>query len=156
MAGQMIQDICWLTSDSLMIAQVSEFSDNRASGNGVAIGILDSWYNTRPAGILSNDLLAVSIDSREDIWVTSNYRGAGVLSQYGWTEFGSQLPSKDQLFVCLADCSGGVFVASWHHGVTWLDWNGTPQREDDVFINFDTDNSGLLNNQIKNAAISSS
>lgn len=156
LAGQMIQDICWLSTDSLMIAQVSGFSENRASGNGVAIGILDSWYNTRPAGILSNDLLAVDIDSREDIWVTSNYRGAGVLSQYEWTEFRSQLPNKNQLFVCLADYSGGVFIASWHHGVTWLDWNGTPQRDDDVFIEWNTENSGLLNNQIRSASISSS
>ncbi len=156
LAGQVVQDICWLSSDSLMIAQVSEFSENRASGNGVAIGILDSWYNTQPAGTLSNDLLAVDIDSREDIWVTSNNRGAGVLSQYGWTEFGSQLPNKNQLFVCLADYSGGVFLASWHHGVTWLNWKGTPQRDDDVLISWNTENSGLLNDQIKSAAISSS
>ncbi|MCD4701144.1 MAG: T9SS type A sorting domain-containing protein, partial [Candidatus Aegiribacteria sp.] len=52
--------------------------------------------------------------------------------------------------------SGGVFIASWHYGVTWLDWNGTPERDDDVFINWDTENSGLLNNQIRSAAISSS
>ncbi len=156
LAGQLIQDICWLSTDSLMIAQVTEFSQNRASGNGVAIGILDSWFNTRPEGSPSNDLLAVAVDSRDDVWVTSNHRGAGVLSQYGWTEFGSQLPSRHQLFVCLADYSGGVFLASWHHGVTWLDWNGTPQRDDDVFINWDSENSGLLNDQIKGAAISSS
>ncbi|MCK5063829.1 MAG: T9SS type A sorting domain-containing protein [Candidatus Fermentibacteraceae bacterium] len=152
--GQLIEDICWLSTDSLMIAQVTEFSQNRASGNGVAIGILDSWYNTRPEGSPSNDLFAVAVDSREDIWVTSNHRGAGVLSQYGWTEFGSQLPSRHQLYVCLADYNGGVFLAPWHHGVTWLDWNGTPQRDDDVLINWNTENSGLLNNQIKGAAIS--
>ncbi len=156
LGGQAVQAISWISRDSLAIGQYSQYAVNRASGNGVGIGTLNSWVSSRPQGAPSNDLLAVDVDSRNDVWVTSNRRGAAVYSEHGWVEFIDELPKADQVFACLADYSGGVFIAPWHFGVTWLDWNGTPQRDDDVVISWNIENSGLLNNQIRNAAISSS
>ncbi|MCK4806050.1 MAG: hypothetical protein KAT09_00315 [Candidatus Aegiribacteria sp.] len=154
--GQVVQAISWISSDSLAIGQYSCWAVNRASGNGVGIGTVNSWTSSWPQGAPSNDLYAVDVDSRNDVWVTSNRRGVAVYSEHGWVEFIDELSNKSQVFVCLADNSGGVFIAPWHYGVDWIDWNGTPQRDDDVLINWNTENSGLLNNQIKNAAISSS
>ncbi len=153
--GQVIQSIDWITDDSLAIGQYSDFSVNRACGNGVGIGILDSWDYSWPEGAPSNDLYGVDVDSRSDIWVTSNDRGAAVYSEFGWVAFRDELPSTSQVFACLADHSGGVFIAPWHHGVIWLDWNGTPDRSDDIVLTLNSDNSGLLNDQIKQMAISS-
>ena len=154
--GQVVQAISWISRDQLAIGQYSVYADYRASGNGVGIGTLNSWISSWPEGAPSNDLYAVDVDSRNDVWVTSNRRGAAVYSEHGWVEFINELPKAYQVFACLADNSGGVFIAPWHYGVTWLDWNGTPQRDDDVLISWNTENSGLLNNQIRNAAISSS
>ncbi|MCD4777143.1 MAG: T9SS type A sorting domain-containing protein [Candidatus Aegiribacteria sp.] len=156
LGGQVVQAISWIPGDSLMIGQHSSYAVNRASGNGVGIGTMNSWISSWPQGTPSNDLYAVDVDSRNDIWVTSKIKGAAVYSEHGWVEFMDELPRPDQVFACMADNSGGVFIAPWHFGVTWLDWKGTPQRDDDVLINWNTENSGLLNNQIKNVAISSS
>jgi ligand-binding sensor domain-containing protein len=153
LAGEVIQSVAWLSNDSLAIAQHSSQAVNRSCGNGIAVGILDSWVSSYPQGAPSNDLLSVDVDSRNDIWVTSNRRGAAVLSEYGWVDFKNELPSKDQIFACLADNSGGVFIAPWHYGVTWLDWQGTPDRGDDVYIYLNSANSGLLNDQITEMAI---
>ena len=80
--------------------------------------------------------------------------GAAVYSEHGWVGFVNELSSPNQVFACMADHSGGVFIAPWHFGVTWLDWNGTPERSDDVFLNLNMENSGLLNDQIAEMAIS--
>jgi len=154
LAGQQIRDIIWLSQDSLLLAQTSAQSDDRRSGNGVAIGVLDSWDSSMPDGAPSNDLLAVDVDTRNDVWVSTNSTGIGVLSQYGWTKFTYQLPGRHQIFVCTADNSGGVFIAPYHVGLTWLNWNGTPDRVDDVVISWDIENSDLLNNQITSASVS--
>ncbi|NOQ23030.1 MAG: T9SS type A sorting domain-containing protein [Candidatus Aegiribacteria sp.] len=151
---QMVQAISWISVDSLAIGQYSNYTVNRASGNGVGIGTLNSWTSSWPQGAPSNDLYAVDVDSRNDVWVTSNRRGAAVYSEYGWVGFINELSSANQVFACLADHSGGVFVAPWHYGVTWLDWKGTPDRSDDVFLNLNSGNSGLLNDQITDMAIS--
>jgi len=155
LAGQQIRDILWLSQDSLLLAQSGSQSDDRRSGNGVAVGVLDSWDSSMPDGTPSNDLLAVDVDTRNDVWVSTNSRGVGVLSSEGWTPFTYQLPGRHQIFVCTADNSGGVFIAPYHVGLTWLDWNGTPDRSDDVVISWDIENSDLLNNQITSATISS-
>ncbi len=153
---QVVQTISWISGDSLVIGQYSDYAVNRASGNGVAIGTIDSWTSSWPQGTPSNDLYAVDVDSRDDVWVTSNRRGAAVYSEYGWVEFINELPNANQVFACLADNSGGVFIAPWHFGVTWLDWKGTPEKSDDVVLNMNVENSGLLNNQITEMAISES
>jgi len=154
LGAQVVQAISWISSDSLAIGQYSDYAVNRASGNGVGIGTLNSWISSWPQSAPSNDLYAVDVDSRNDVWVTSNRRGAAVYSEHGWVEFIYELPKPDQVFACLADHSGGVFIAPWHFGVTWLDWNGTPDKSDDVFLTLNSGNSGLLNNQITEMAIS--
>lgn len=152
--GQVIEAISWLPGGQLAIGQHSVYAVDRASGNGVGLGTLNSWKSSLPQGTPSNDLYAVDVDSRSDVWVTSNTMGAAVYSEYGWVGFANELSSPGQLFACLADHSGGVFIAPWHYGVTWLDWNGTPERSDDVFLNLNMQNSGLLNDQITEMAIS--
>jgi ligand-binding sensor domain-containing protein len=154
LGGQVIQAISWISGDSLIIGQHSDYAVNRSSGNGVGTGTINSWTSSWPQGTPSNDLRAVSVDSRDDVWVTSNRRGAAVYSEHGWIEFIDELPKPDQVFACLADNSGGVFIAPWHFGVTWLDWKGTPDKSDDVVLNMNTENSGLLNDQITEMAIS--
>ncbi len=156
LAGQIVQAIRWIPGDSLVLGLSSAYAVNRTSGNGVATGTINSWKSSYPRGAPSNDLYSVDVDSRNDVWVATNRRGAAVFSKYGWIEFISELPNKDQVFSCLADNSGGVFIAPWHYGVTWLDWKGTPDRSDDVYLNFTSENSGLLNDQITEMAISES
>ncbi len=152
--GQVVKAISWISSDQLAIGQYSIYANNRASGNGVGTGTLNSWISSLPEGAPSNDLYAVDVDSRNDVWVTSNRRGAAVYSEFGWVEFIDELPKPNQVFACLADNSGGVFIAPWHSGVTWLDWNGTPERSDDTYLNLNLTNSGLLNDQVTEMAIS--
>ncbi|MEN8208595.1 MAG: two-component regulator propeller domain-containing protein [Candidatus Fermentibacteria bacterium] len=152
--GQVVQGISWISGGQLVIGQHAIYAVDRASGNGVGIGTLNSWISSWPEGAPSNDLYAVDVDSRDDIWVTTNRRGAAVYSEHGWVEFLNELSNAGQVFACLADHSGGVFIAPWHYGVTWLDWNGTPDRSDDVFLNLNLENSGLLNDQITEMSIS--
>lgn len=152
--GQVIGAISWLPGGQLAIGQHSIYAVDRASGNGVGLGSLNSWISSLPQGTPSNDLYAVDVDSRADVWVTSNRMGAAVYSEHGWVGFVNELSSPNQVFACMADHSGGVFIAPWHFGVTWLDWNGTPERSDDVFLNLNMENSGLLNDQIAEMAIS--
>ncbi|MCD4702575.1 MAG: hypothetical protein K8S24_12035, partial [Candidatus Aegiribacteria sp.] len=108
LGGQVVHAISWISYDSLAIGQYSDFAVNRSSGNGVGIGTVNSWTSSCPQGAPSNDLYSVDLDSRNDVWVTSNIRGAAVCSEHGWFEFIDELPSKDQVFACLADHSGGV------------------------------------------------
>jgi len=156
LGDQVVQSISWISPDTLAIAQYSDYAINRASGNGVGIGYINSWTSSYPEGAPSNDLYSVDIDTRNDVWVTTNRRGAAVYCEYGWIEFISELSDYAQVFACLADNSGGVFIAPWHSGVTWLDWNGTPDRSDDVYLYMNSGNSGLLNDQVRDMAISTS
>ena len=154
LGGQVVQAISWMSGGQLAIGQYSNYAVNRASGNGIGIGTVNSWSSSKPQCAPSNDLYSVDVDIRNDVWVTSNRRGAAVYSEYGWVEFINELSKKDQVFACLADHSGGIFIAPYHYGVTWLDWNGTPERSDDIIINLNSENSGLLNDQIMEMEIS--
>lgn len=154
LGAQVVQDIHWRSPDELVIGQHNDFSVDRASGNGVGIGYIDSWVSARASGAPSNDLYCVDVDSRYDVWVTSNRRGASVLCDGTWHEFISELPSTNQVFACAADGAGGVFIAPWHYGVTWIDWKGTPDRGDDQVITFDTSNSDMLNDQVNEMEVS--
>ncbi|MFO8182973.1 MAG: two-component regulator propeller domain-containing protein [Candidatus Aegiribacteria sp.] len=156
LGGQVVQDVHWLTNDLMVIGQHSDLAVNRAAGAGVGVGYAGSWSSSRPQGAPSNDLLSVAVDSRNDVWVTTNSRGAAVLCESGWVDFFEELPSRNQLFACAADRSGGVFLAPWHFGVTWLDWKGTPDRSDDEVITFNASNSEMLNDQVREIAVSSS
>jgi len=154
LGNQVVQAISWISADSMVIGQYADNAVNRASGNGIGIGVLNSWQSSVPEGAPSNDLYSVDVDSRNDIWVTSYRRGAAVYSEFGWTDFESELSGTSQIFACLADHSGGVFIAPWHRAVTWLDWQGTPDRNDDNIVFFSSANSGLLNDQTREMAIS--
>jgi len=156
LGAQVVQDVQWSSEDLLLAGQHNDFAVDRASGNGVAIGYIDSWVSSKLSGAPSNDLLCVAVDSRGDVWATSNRRGASVLSNGTWTEFISCMNSPNQVFACAADRSGGVFVAPYHFGVTWIDWKGTPGMGDDDMIIFDTSNSDILNDQVNEIAVSRS
>lgn len=155
LGGQVVQAVHWLSDELMVIGQHGDYAVNRAAGAGVGVGYAGSWSSSRPDGAPSNDLRSVAVDSRNDVWVTTNSRGAAVLGQSGWVDFIEELPSKNQLFACAADRSGGVFLAPWHFGVTWLDWKGTPDRSDDEVVTFNTSNSGILNDQVREIAVSS-
>ncbi|GEM_PF-461819 len=156
LGAQVVEDICWLSEDVLLIAQYNDYAVDRASGNGVGIGYLDSWVSSRHPGAPSNDLRSVTVDTRGDVWVTSNMRGASVLSDGSWHDFLGQLQNVAQVFACSADDSGGVFIAPYHHGITWVNWKGTPGADDDEIIHFDASNSGLLNDQVMEISVSPS
>lgn len=156
LGGQVVQDIHWLSNDLMVIGQYSDLAVNRAAGAGVGVGYPGSWSSSRPQGAPSNDLRCVDVDSRNDVWITTDSRGAAVLSESGWVDFIEELPNKNQLFACAADRSGGVFLAPWHFGVTWLDWKGTPERSDDEVVIFNTSNSDILNDQVREIAVSPS
>lgn len=156
LGAQIVQDVHWRSAGMLLAAQHNDFAVDRASGNGVAIGYIDSWVSSKLLGAPSNDLFCVAVDSRGDVWATSNRRGASVLSDGAWTEFIGYMNSPDQVFACAADGSGGVFVAPYHFGVTWIDWKGTPDMGDDDIIIFDTSNSDILNDQVNEIAVSRS
>jgi hypothetical protein len=152
--GQMVQDLLWLSGDSLAFGQSTATSDTRASGNGVGVGMPGNWRSSLPDGVPSNDLLAVDVDPDGNVWVSSNHNGAAVGTEWGWIEFREQLPSRHQIFALQTDRSGGVFIAPYHYGVTWVDWQGTPETSDDVFITWNKTNSGLLNDQVTDISIS--
>jgi len=98
LGGQVVEAISWISSSQLAIGQYSIYAANRSSGNGVGIGTLNSWISSRPQGAPSNDLYAVDVDSRNDVWVTSNRRGAAVYSEHGWVEFINELANGSQVF----------------------------------------------------------
>jgi hypothetical protein len=154
LGGQLVQDILWISEDSLAFGQSSATADSRAAGNGVAVGVFGSWRGSLPDGVPSNDLRAVDVDPDGNVWVSSYNNGAAVRTQWGWIEFREQLPSRHQIFALRADRSGGVFLAPYHFGVTWIDWQGTPETSDDVFITWNSTNSGLLNDQVMDISIS--
>ncbi len=154
LGAQVVQDIHWHSADELIIGQYNDFAVDRASGNCIGIGYIDSWVSARPSGAPSNDLYCVDVDLRDDVWVTSNRRGASVLSDEHWYEFMTQLPSPSQVFACAADQSGGVFISPWHFGVVWIDWKGTPDTGDDNIVLFNTSNSDILNDQVNELVVS--
>ena len=154
LGSQVVQDIVWVSQGLLAIGQHDDYSVDRACGNGVGVGYLGSWRSSWLYGAPSNDLRSLAVDSRNDVWVTTNRRGAAVLADNSWTEFLSELPNTNQLFSCIADGVGGVFLAPWHFGVTWIDWRGTPDRSDDRVVQFNTSNSDILNDQVRDMSIS--
>jgi len=152
--GQIVQDVVWLSGDSVAFGQTTAIEDDRASGNGVGVGDPGNWRNSLPEGAPSNDLLSVDVDPDGNVWVTTNHNGAAIHTQWGWIPFREVLNSRHQIFACCADGPTSAFVAPYHHGVTWIDWKGTATRSDDEFITWDRSNSGLLNDQIIDMALS--
>ncbi len=154
--GQMVRDVVCLGGDSLLLAQTGTFSEERANGNGVALGVPGSFESRVPPGAPSNDLESVTVDERGDLWVGSDDHGAAVLSGGEWTGFVSELPRKFQVFVCRADYSGGVFLAPYNNGMVWVDWKGTPGRDDDELIYWTSGEGGMLNDQVTDARMDAS
>lgn len=147
LSSQMVRDIVWLSETTLVLGQTRKVTFDRSTGNGVAIGEPDSWESSYPAGVPSNDLLTCSVDLRNDVWVGTNDNGIGVLQDGIWTNFRSEFPSRHQFFICIPGYAGGIFTCPYYQGLYWLDWQGTPDKSDDILLSWDAETTGLLNNQ---------
>ncbi len=154
--SQMIRALEWISEDSLLLAQTRKVTFDRSTGNGVAIGVPGSWESSCPEGVPSNDLLTCSVDLRNDVWVGTNDNGIGVLQDGEWTNFRSEFPSRHQFFVCIPGKAGGMFICPYHEGLYWLDWQGTPDKSDDILLSWDAETTGLLNNQVVFASVTDS
>lgn len=125
------------------------YSENRASGSGLALLLPDStWRRTFPDfGPVSNDLRAATMLPDGSLWTSSNRNGASVFTGSQWINLNQYLTSRNQCFA-ICPSGNGVFVSSLGFGVDWLQWeNGTITRT----VHLNTSN-GLVNNRVHHAA----
>ena len=148
--GVNVCDVIWAGEDSIVAGRVWQLSPDRASGPGVAAGFGEEWSNFLVSGAPSNELRSVCVGGDGGCWVGSEDNGAGVLhaDQEEWAVYRYELPNGKQLFACDSEFDGGVFISCYHFGVAWIDWKGTIEKSDDDIVILNTENSGLLNDQI--------
>ena len=132
----------------LLAGQYAIFSDQRAWGEGLAVGWPTlQWRKSHPSGIPANDLESVSATSQA-VWTGTDDNGAGVLMDGAWTIIRSVLPSQTQIFSVLSAQEGG-YVAPYYFGLCWveMDESGTGQT-----VCWTADETDLINNQVVDMA----
>jgi len=146
--GNSLTGLLWF-SDRLCGVLANTYSNNRASGSGIALLLADStWRRTFPDfGPISNDLRSCTILPDGSLWAASNRNGASVLSGGQWISLNTHLTSRSQ---CFAVCpsGNGAFISSIGFGVDWLEWEGE-QVVDKIHL---TSDDGLINNRVFHAA----
>lgn len=129
------------------------YSNNRASGSGLALLLADStWRRTFPDfGPSSNDLRACTILSDGSIWSSSNRNGVSVFTGEQWIIVNYQLTSRSQCYA-LCQSGDGAFVSSLGFGVDWLGWENGEVTET-IHL---TSDDGMANDRVFHAATGSS
>ena len=146
--GNALTGIVWY-QDRLCGVLANTYSNNRASGSGIALLLPDStWRRTFPDfGPISNDLRSCTLLPDGSLWATSNRNGASVLSDGQWTNLNIYLTSRSQ---CFAVCpsGNGAFISSIGFGVDWLEWeNGEVTEKLHI-----TSDDGMVNDRVFHAA----
>jgi hypothetical protein len=92
----------------------------------------------------------------------------GLMAQYpsGWEQFDQEsgMPNVLRTYSVVPAQGGGIWTASYHHGLTWIDDSGTASQSDDSLVTFAADSLAdvppgfpqvlvpLLNNQVVSLA----
>jgi ligand-binding sensor domain-containing protein len=117
--------------------------------NGILSAQGEQWLRHVIDGPAENNIERVLVDERKYIWVTTVAPGyipkAARLAEGTWTIFDDSdgLRTGARLLGLMMDHDGRKWFGSWGSGVSVLDDQGTPTKEDDVWTYFDQDNSAL-------------
>ncbi len=122
---------------------MNSISEERLEGPGLAL-IRDAAVTQHvPPGCISNDIKSIGVNSNGVCWVGSHRSGVGYYTGSQWQRVSGVMPSNNQIFA-VGVRENTVFAASWHYGVTWLDWDGQTVQGGVTF----TTEDGLPNDQI--------
>lgn len=146
--GNALTGLVWF-QDQLCGVLANTYSNNRASGSGLALLLPDStWRRTFPDfGPISNDLRCCAVLSDGSVWAGSNRNGASVFSGGKWISLNNYLTSRSQCFA-LCPSGNGAFISSIGFGVDWLEW----ENEEVTETLHLTSNEGMANNRVFHAA----
>jgi len=116
---------------------------------GVLELVGEEWLRHLTEAPADNNIERVALDRQEHVWVTTVAPGwistACRLADDGWTIFEESdgLQTSNRLLGLLIDQLGRIWFGSWGGGISVLDDTGTLGKEDDVWLHFDEENSGL-------------
>lgn len=146
--GNAVTGLLWYQG-RLCASLANTYSNNRASGSGLALLLPDStWRRTFPDfGPISNDLRSCAILPDGSVWAGSNRNGASVLSGDLWVNLNVFLTSRSQCFA-LCQSGNGAFISSIGFGVDWLGWENGEVTE---VLHFTADD-GMANDRVFHAA----
>ena len=105
-------------------------------------------YTTANSGLPGRDIISITVDGVNKVWVGTSTSGLASFDQYSWTTFNtgnSGLPSN-QVQVIAFDRYNHLWVGT-DHGVAFYDNN--------QWTVYNTENSGLLSNYITGIALDS-
>jgi ligand-binding sensor domain-containing protein len=139
--------------DSVMLVGTANIQSTGDCGVGLTRGWGGAWSTSYPSGLTDNRVRSISLGPSGECWASTERAGLDVYSQGAWTAFHDIFPSEYQMFSVAGLPGGGVFVSHYHSGVTYLDWNGTPETSDDYHFTLDKGNSGLLNDQVVSMSV---
>jgi ligand-binding sensor domain-containing protein len=118
-------------------------------GGGVMAEEGEGWTRYLTEGPAQNNIETVTLDQREHVWLSAIAPGylakACRLVDGQWTCFDESdgLETGQGLPALFVDHLGRKWFGSWGDGVGMLDDGGTLSKEDDVWLHFDEENSGL-------------
>jgi hypothetical protein len=109
---------------------------------GAGLAVLDSgsWEVVTVPGQPSRSVYQIATDD-DRTYLGSHNRG--LLASYDgeWTSFlqGQGMPNILRTYSASVDPAGGVWTASYHYGLTWMDDRGTIDQGDDSTVTFVSD-----------------
>ncbi|MGM0628359.1 MAG: hypothetical protein ACQETZ_09385 [Candidatus Fermentibacterota bacterium] len=136
-----------LVDGAVLAGQYAVFSDDRAWGEGLALGWPgEGWSRYRPPGLPANDLESVSA-LPGIVWTGTDDNGAGYQASGEWTRVRSELSSGSQLFAVEA-APGAGYAAPYHHGLCWVEAGSGGGS----VVVWWTGDDGLINDQVVDMA----
>jgi len=135
------------------------------AGRGILLRRDGAWLKTTLPGMQCMSIYQIARGPSGRMYTGTYIRGLqAYYPGWGWRVFtadNSGFPNSQQIFAVATWAGPGVWAASYHYGLTWVDDNGTPDSEDDRMLTFFADSlanpvppstvlvpSGLVNNQV--------
>ncbi len=141
--GSLLTAVSEVAGVGVVAGMTNPISADRLEGPGMALITGSTVRRYTPPGCTSNDLYSIGVNSQGVCWVGAFRSGVGYHHGGSWNRVKGVLPQDNQIFAL--DVRGNtVYAASYHHGVTWIDWNGQEVLGGTTF----TVSDGLLNDQI--------
>jgi ligand-binding sensor domain-containing protein len=141
--GGLVTALGEVNGGGIVAGMMNTISEERLEGPGLALMRDGAVTRHVPPGCISNDIMSIGVNSAGVCWVGAHRSGVGYYNDSQWRTVYGAMPSFNQIFA-VGVRENTVFAASWHSGVTWLDWDGQYVQGG---ITFTTDD-GLPNDQI--------
>ncbi len=141
--GNLLTALAEIEGVGTVAGMTNAISEERLEGSGLALVSGSTVTRHTPPGGISNDIYSIGVNTLGYCWVGSHRSGVGYYYGNEWHRVQGFMPNNNQIFA-LGVRDYTVFAASYHSGVTWLDWDGQEVHDGITF----TASDGLLNDQV--------